>query len=180
MLCEWPIYAWQLQACSPMGNAVKRGINYRFNPMEVIRFVQNHMFTAPFIIGVADNIGYYTEMEGYLRGNLSGHGVFPGCRAGLNVIGIDSVGNVRGCESMYDEYFIEGNLREKSLREIWESPDAFKYNRLFRREMLTGKCGRCKYGFFCAGGCRSYNFFVHNKLYESPLCAGGKMAPEGE
>lgn len=69
---------------------------------------------------------------------------------------------------MYDEQFNEGNLREKSLREIWESPDAFAYNRKFSRDMLTRKCGECQYGKYCAGGCRSYNFFVHGKLYESP------------
>lgn len=123
---------------------------------------------APFSMGVVDNIGYFTDMEGFLRGNLSGKAIFSGCRAGLTSIGIDSVGNVRSCESMYDEQFNEGNLREKSLREIWESSDAFAYNRKFSRDMLTRKCGECQYGKYCAGGCRSYNFFVHAKLYESP------------
>ena len=76
-----------------------------------------------------------------------------------------------GCESMYDDRFNEGNLREKSLREIWENPDGFAYNRKFKRSMLTGPCADCKHGAYCAGGCRSYNFFVHGKLYEAPRCA---------
>lgn len=164
------IFAWQLQACSPMGNAAKQGMNYRFDSRMAIDFVKKHLYDAPFLIGVADNIGYYTEEEGYIRGNASGFAFYNGCSAGISSIGIDSVGNVRGCESMYDERFNEGNLRNQTLREIWESPDAFSYNRKFRKEWMTGKCGTCEYGSYCAGGCRSYNYFVHGKLYEAPFC----------
>ena len=172
MLCCWGIQIWQLQACSPMGNA-KDGIPCVFDHAKVIRFVESHMFEAPFAMGIADNIGYYTEAEGFLRGNLSGQALFTGCSAGLTAIGIDSAGNVRGCESMYDEDFIEGNLRQKTLREIWEGPNSFRYNRGFTPELLTGKCANCDKGAFCAGGCRGYNYFVHGMLYEAPFCAKG-------
>ena len=169
ILCTKPISAWQLQACSPMGNAAKSGIDYRFDFNEVISFVKENMDEAPFCMGIADNIGYYTESEGTLRGNSDSF--FKGCKAGLSSIGIDSVGNVRGCESMYDEAFIEGNVRERSLRDIWDDPKAFSYNRSFALSKLTGACGKCEYGKYCAGGCRSYNFFVQGKIYESPACA---------
>lgn len=169
-MVHWPIKAWQLQACSPMGNAAKRGIEYRFDPYVVMNFVARHLEEAPFLLGIADNIGYYNEDEGRLRGNKSGRAKFAGCSAGLTTIGIDSVGNVRGCESMYDDCFIEGNLREKSLIEIWQSPSAFKYNRKFKKDWLTGQCADCQYGEYCAGGCRSYNYFVHRKLFESAMC----------
>ncbi len=172
-LREKDIFAWQIQACSPMGNAAG-GPDWRFDHAKVLEFVASRMYDAPFSMGVADNIGYYTPDEGSLRGNLSGRAVFRGCRAGLSAVGVDSVGNVRGCESMYDERFIEGNLREKSLRELWEAPGAFAYNRSFRKELLTGKCARCAVGEFCAGGCRSYNFFTHGKPYESLCCARGE------
>ena len=165
------LYAWQLQACSPMGNAAEMGDLYRFDFRKAIDFVYRHQDSAPFSIGIADNIGYYTGQEGSLRGNKGG--VFSGCSAGLTSIGIDSVGNVKGCEALYDERFSEGNLREKTLREIWESPDSFAYNRHFWKEMLTGKCKTCEHGHICAGGCRSYNYFVHGKMYESPFCAKG-------
>lgn len=72
---------------------------------------------------------------------------------------------------MYDERFIEGNLRQRRLRDIWEDPEAFAYNRRFTPELLTGDCARCRMGPWCAGGCRSYNYFVHGKLYEAPVCA---------
>ena len=171
ILYDYPIYAWQLQACSPMGNAAKGGIDYRFSFRQVIDFVENHRRNAPFALGIADNIGYYTETEGSLRGIQSRYVPYTGCRAGLTTLGIDSAGNVRGCESMYDERFNEGNLRERSLKDIWEDPDAFAYNRKFTKDSLTGACASCKEAWHCAGGCRSYNYFVHGKLYENPACA---------
>ena len=162
------ISAWQIQACSPMGNA-EEGFDYRFDVEKVIDFVEKYREISPFPMGIADNIGYYTPGEGGLRGGENAP--FTGCRAGLTAIGIDSVGSVRGCESMYDDVFIEGNLRERSLRSIWEDPDAFAYNRKFTPAMLTGKCADCAMGAYCAGGCRSYAYFVHGKMYEAPFCA---------
>lgn len=167
MLETTPIFAWQLQACSPMGNAKDGGPDHEFDHGAVIDFVLRHEGSAPFLLGTADNIGYYTEGEERTRGG----GCFTGCRAGLTSIGIDSVGNVRGCESMYDSAFTEGNLRERSLKSIWEDPEAFAYNRKFNKSLLTGRCASCEMGGRCAGGCRSYNYFVHGKLYESKYCA---------
>lgn len=188
ILKEKDIYAWQLQACSPMGNAADSGIEKGASPGEgisageclsteidfkaVIRFVEKHLENPGFAIGIADNIGYYTGKEGYLRGNPRGRGMFLGCRAGLTNIGIDSVGNVRGCESMYDDAFIEGNLREKTLSEIWNDPEAFSYNRKFTPDRLTGKCAECEFAGWCAGGCRSYNYFSNGgRMFESRRCA---------
>lgn len=176
----YPIFAWQIQACSPMGNAANGGIDYRFDFKTVIDFVSNRIRQAPFYIGLADSIGYFTADEGSLRGNLSGAAVFRGCRAGIESIGIDSIGNVRGCESMYDNRFIEGNLRQRSLREIWEDPDAFAYNRKMTWESLHGKCAECPDNWLCRGGCRSYNYFVHGDLYDSPFCARNQHGTQSE
>lgn len=171
-LRDYPIFAWQLQACSPMGNAAQNGVDVAFDAAAVLSFIRKTAETAPFHVGAADNIGYYTREEGFVRGlpNVS----FQGCAAGLTAIGIDSVGNVRGCESMYDPRFNEGNLRTRSLREIWDDPHAFAYNRAFRTDMLTGKCASCPHGAVCAGGCRSYNWFALGRLYENPLCPSNK------
>lgn len=169
-LKKYPIFAWQLQACSPMGNAKKNGVEVSFDAKYVIDFVVKNIKTAPFSMGCADNIGYYTENEPITRGRPGA--CFTGCGAGITSIGIDSVGNVRGCESMYDEHFIEGNLRQRSLADIWNDENAFAYNRKFNVSMLTGKCADCPVGMLCAGGCRSYNYFTNGKkLYENILCA---------
>lgn len=168
-LVKTDIFAWQLQACSPMGNVVDGMVSSKFDVKKVLDFVKKHYKKAPFRLGIADNIGYYTRNKGEVRVN-SGSAFFGGCAAGLSNIGIDSVGNVKGCESLYNESFIEGNLREKSLSEIWNDPNAFAYNRKFTKELLTGNCAKCKHGRICAGGCRSYNYFSSGKLYESAIC----------
>ena len=168
-LKKLPLFAWQIQACSPMGNANDNAVSVAFSAKEVLRFVAETAPSAPFRVGVADNIGYYTPEEGRLRGAPNAR--FEGCSAGLTTLGIDSVGNVRGCESMYDERFIEGNLRERSLADIWTEQSAFAYNRNFTTELLTGACEACKHGEVCAAGCRSYNYFTTGRLYENCLCA---------
>ena len=115
-LKDCPIFAWQLQACSPMGNAKKNALDVKFDAGYVISFVAGIVKDAPFSVGCADNIGYFTQDETLIRGR---HGAcFGGCGAGIDSIGIDSVGNVRGCESMYDERFNEGNLRQRTLEDI--------------------------------------------------------------
>lgn len=175
ILTGYPIFAWQLQACSPMGNAKKNGIDTRIDAGYIMNFVDSHADYAPFVLGIADNIGYYSPAEGRLRGRRDKNSRFTGCGAGLTSIGIDSIGNVRGCESMYDPRFIEGNLRERSLRDIWEDADAFSYNRKFTPDMLKGGCARCRYGDVCAAGCRSYNYFTNSgNLYENVLCPRAK------
>ena len=155
-----------------MGNARKNGLDVRFDAGFVTDFVASVAPDAPFSVGVADNIGYFGPHEGKIRGRNRPDSYFDGCGAGLTSVGIDSVGNVRGCESMYDERFIEGNLRERSLRDIWEDENAFSYNRRFDPSLLTGSCAKCPHGSVCAGGCRSYNYFSNaGRLYENPLCS---------
>ena len=164
------IAAWQIQACSPMGNARKNGVDVAFDASKVIAFAADLARSAPFPVGTADNIGYFTPEEPILRGRYGA--CFDGCSAGLTTLGIDSAGNVRGCESMYDDRFIEGNLREHPLADIWNDPDAFAYNRKFRKKMLTDKCRKCRMGDVCRGGCRSYNYFTNGgDLYGNVLCA---------
>ena len=170
-LLRLPIFSWQIQACIPMGNAKDR-ILYGFDFNNVIGFVSQNLDSSPFNMGVADNIGYFANKEGSIRGVKNGITVFRGCRAGLTSIGIDSCGNVKGCEALYDDVFIEGNLREVSLSSIWNNPKSFVYNRSFSINQLEGKCASCEYGQICKGGCRAYNYFTNNhNLYNSPNCA---------
>lgn len=168
-LLEYPIFAWQLQACSPMGNAKRNGVDVSFDTNYVLDFVKKHRGKQHFYIAAADNIGYFTPDEPFTRA-LTG-AVFGGCSAGLTTLGIDSEGNVRGCESLYDPRFNEGNLRARSLIDIWTDPDAFAYNRKFTPDMLSGECAACPHGKICAGGCRSYNWFTTGNLYSHPQCA---------
>ena len=168
-LLRYPIFAWQIQACAPMGNAEKNKVDVRFDFRQALAFIQAHQGTQPFYICAADNIGYYSPEEHSVR--IFRGASFQGCGAGIVGIGIDSAGNVRGCESLYDPRFNEGNLRERSLLDIWTDPDAFAYNRRFSPDDLTGTCRLCPHGAVCRGGCRSYNWFTTGDLMQSPYCA---------
>lgn len=148
------IDAWQIQCCSPFGNATDKQylVPTKEDLKKICEFVARENEMTDFQIAIADNIGYHTDLEHLIRGNVQLG--YSGCNAGITTIGIDSVGNVRGCESLYDDKFIEGNLLEMSLYDIWTASNSFAYNRKFCKKMLKGKCAECDVWYKCAAGCR--------------------------
>ena len=173
---ELNICVWQLQIAAPMG----RCANYRnalLNPQKmdaIVEFIsrKRQLDRWPIVLA-SDNIGYYSKLDENLRSvDLKQPSCFTGCAAGLFNIGIDSVGNVRGCESLYSEEFIEGNLRQESLETIWNREGAFTYNRQFYFSMLHGKCKNCDKGYICAGGCRQLSYFSSKDghFYDNIYC----------
>lgn len=95
----------------------------------------------------SDVTGYMSDLA------MAVSGRWYGCQAGMKVLGIGSDGTVRGCLSQQLNKYIEGNVRERSIIDIWNDPNAFKYNRHFDCSMLTGYCKDCLYGAICKGGC---------------------------
>ena len=93
-----------------------------------------------------------------------------GCSAGISTIGIESDGSIKGCLSMQEDSYIEGNIREKSLKEIWTNPEGFKYNRRFDLSELKGICEGCKYGALCRGGCSEKAKSYTGELHHQPFC----------
>lgn len=160
---------WQIQACTPFGNAAfaRELVPTVDDLREVVRLVAE-LSCSDLPILAADNIGYFTPEESHIRGRRGMR--FGGCSAGLSMAGIDSTGNVRGCEALYDSRFIEGNLRDLPLDEIWGNPNAFAYNRAFTLEKLTGICSTCEVRGRCAGGCRSMNWACHGDTNGSVTC----------
>jgi radical SAM protein with 4Fe4S-binding SPASM domain len=92
-----------------------------------------------------------------------------GCYAGKKVLGIRSNGDVLGCETLPDK-FIEGNVRKKSLKDIWNDPKAFSYNRNFKISDLNGFCKNCKHGRTCKGGCMTRSYSMTNQAHNDPYC----------
>jgi len=124
----------------------------------------------------ADNVGYFGDTEEELREAGTRVSFWVGCRAGLEVVGIESHGDVKGCLSLPSGLngradFVEGNLRKQRLPEIWNNPDAFAYNRKFRKEDLRGACQECDFGEVCRGGC-TWTSVAHNgHPHDFPHCA---------
>ena len=167
-LAEHGVSSWQLQLGNPTGNmADHREMVLR--PEDVLDIVPRvaalRQMPGPPRIFVGDNIGYYGEYEQILRDQGRVVPFWVGCRAGCTVMGIESNGNIKGCLSLPSEVngvdrFVEGNIRERPLREIWEDPNAFAYNRQFKVEQLQGFCRTCDYADICRGGC-SWTSFSH-------------------
>ncbi len=89
-----------------------------------------------------------------------------GCLAGQLICLIDVDGNVLPCS-----YFplSAGNVREKSLEEIWNNSSLFKELRDF--SSYKGSCGACEYIRIC-GGCRARAYAVSGDyLAEEPFCS---------
>ena len=111
-----------------------------------------------------DDFGYFS-MSPKLRFT---HQVFAGCPAGTRVLGIRSNGDVLGCLSLGDE-FVEANLRDVPLEEIWTSG---KYFTRFREKAkhLTGHCAKCAFAERCKAGCSAQAISATGTLGENLFC----------
>ncbi|MBU3897215.1 MAG: radical SAM protein [Nanoarchaeota archaeon] len=89
---------------------------------------------------------------------------FAGCKAGRRICAISADGNLIPCPCMDLPVFYEGNIRERSLKDIWEN--GFK---LFR-EPPRG-CEQCKKYNSCMGGCRILAYgYTHKTNGMDPTC----------
>jgi radical SAM protein with 4Fe4S-binding SPASM domain len=171
-LADNGVTVWQIQIAAPMGNMTGEK-QFLMDPVKVpyvTKFIREKREDQKMRIYAGDDVGYFDEHEMYLRNRPGTISAWGGCQAGLSVVGIDSVGNVKGCESLYSDYFIEGNLRRESLAEIWTKPGNFSYNRQFDMSQLTGQCAGCDKAKTCRGGCRGSCYFTTDMLYENPYC----------
>ena len=172
LLLDRGVKIWQLQLANPMGNLSghKELLITLENIAKLTAFIREKREENRIRLFTGDNIGYYDQHEPYIRGMPGNINYWSGCQAGLTVVGIDSIGNVKGCESLYDDYFIEGNLRQETLRDIWHKEGNFAYNRNFTPELLGGKCKTCDMGVFCRAGCRGACFFTKGHAFENACC----------
>jgi radical SAM protein with 4Fe4S-binding SPASM domain len=89
-----------------------------------------------------------------------------GCLAGQAVCFVSHEGDVFPCGYLPMR---AGSIREKRLKEIWETSTAFKEFR--GMEQLAGKCGFCEYRSACAG-CRARALGHTGNVWEAdPYCA---------
>lgn len=96
-------------------------------------------------------------------------GPWKGCYAGMNVLGIQSDGGIKGCLTLPDE-FIEGNVKDVNVVDLWNGENSFRYNRNFRKENLNGSCRVCKYGSSCRGGCLASSISFTGGINGDPYC----------
>ena len=74
--------------------------------------------------------------------------------------------------------FVEGNIREESLADIWYKPGAFAYNREWSIDDLEGFCKTCRHVMRCRGGCRG-KMVASGGGVENTMCVHRIACEEG-
>ena len=116
-----------------------------------------------------NNLGYYGPFEALLRGNLPG-GRRGSCGAGRAIIGIESNGSLKACPSLPSEAYVGGNVRDSSLRDVWERAEPLRFTRNDRRSELWGHCATCYYADDCLGGCSWTAHSLFGRRGNNPFC----------
>jgi radical SAM protein with 4Fe4S-binding SPASM domain len=162
---ERGIYGWQIQLAMPFGR-MKENQNLLLSEEEfwqVCLMVQRIRKILPEVrIAAADCFAW--APAGTVR-----EGRWEGCSAGLESLGIDALGNVRGCLSMTGCQ-PEGNIRQRSIAEIWRDETLFRYNRDFNAENTSAYCRQCPKIMRCRGGCNSQSYSMTEKLQQGVYC----------
>jgi radical SAM protein with 4Fe4S-binding SPASM domain len=175
------IQSWQVQLTVPMGRAADRP-EWILEPeaiVDVIRTLAEIQVEAmsepptdlPFNIVCGNNLGYFGPHEAVLRSRPGGsieH--WGGCKAGINVIGIESDGTIKGCPSLPTAPYKGGNVRDVSLEAIWEHAEALRFTRDRSLDELWGFCKTCYYADTCRGGCSWMTHCALGKRGNNPFC----------
>lgn len=159
--------AWQIQPAFPFGRLSKDQILTKEEFYTAAMFIATtrakHSFKEMPIAG-ADPFGYFSKELPNI-----GLGPWKGCGAGISHVDIRSNGDMIGCLALPNEY-VEGNIRQNSIKEIWVNPDSFAYNRKFKKQNLTNECIGCKYGKVCKGGCTMFSLSLTGEPHGDPYC----------
>lgn len=175
------VKSWQVQLTVPMGRAADRP-DWILEPWRVVEVIdtlaaiqlaaaERHRDGIPFNVCCGNNLGYYGPHEATLRsrpgGKLSHWG---GCQAGVNAIGIESDGTVKGCPSLPTAPYDGGSVRDVSLAEIWDSSERVRFARDRDQSELWGFCRTCYYADTCRAGCSWTTHCTLGKRGNNPFC----------
>ena len=106
--------------------------------------------------------------------------VLPGTCAFAQTCGGNSViehnGDVYPCDHFVYPKYLLGNIKDKSLREMMQSPQQFRFG-LEKRNSLPSRCLACRYGHICHGECPKHRFnrTENGDTGLSSLCSGYYM-----
>ena len=172
------VRAWQVQLTVPMGRAADQP-DWIVQPWMILDIVERLADIQrdavrrelPFEVFAGNNIGYFGPHEAILRsrpGKAATH--WNGCRAGMQVLGIEADGVVKGCPSLPTAPYAGGNVKELSLQQIWEHSEVIAFARDRSLDELWGRCRDCYYAQTCRAGC---SFTAHSTLGRrgnNPFC----------
>ncbi|MBX3183115.1 MAG: radical SAM protein [Polyangiaceae bacterium] len=170
------ITAWQVQLTAPLGRAADR-TELILQPWELLDLMprvaalKRRAYAQGILLLPGNNLGYFGEEEALLRSTLpNGRDHFSGCQAGRYVLGVESNGAVKGCPSLQTAAYVGGNLRQRSLRALWESTPELASMRSRTVEALWGFCRSCDFAATCLGGCSFTAHALLGRPGNNPYC----------
>lgn len=164
------VKSWQVQITGPMGRAADEP-DWLLQPEDMLSLVPRLAAVAEKAkayrchVEASNNLGYFGPFEHILR---QAH--WQGCTAGKYVLGIEANGDVKGCPSLPSGPYVGANLREFTLREIWEDTAELRFARERGTEELWGFCKTCYYADICKGGCSWTSHTLLGKRGNMPYC----------
>lgn len=182
-LVERGVQAWKCQVTVPMGRAADRP-DWILEPWQIVvaidtlaalqkRALEEAKTSGkrPLAIYPGNTLGYFGPHELMLRSRPGGHEThWIGCRAGINVISVESDGTVKGCPSLPTAPYAAGNVTELKLEDIWQQSDTIRFARDRGTEELWGRCKTCYYADTCRGGCSWMAHCSLGRRGNNPFC----------
>ncbi|MES1207444.1 MAG: radical SAM protein [Pseudomonadota bacterium] len=166
--------AWQVQLTAAMGRAADQPdlLPQPFDLLELFPMLaqlKGRCDEAGVRLWPGNNLGYFGPYESVLRGTMPlGH--MASCGAGRSTLGIEANGAIKGCPSLQTNPWTGGNIRDASLRDIWERAAPLRYTRDRTVDELWGYCRTCYYADTCRAGCTWTAFSLFGKPGNNPLC----------
>ncbi len=170
LLMDAGVGGWQVQITGPMGRAADRA-DWLLQPYQMLELVPRLGAIAEagrprgFFVQVANNLGYFGPWEHILR-----PAPWQGCGAGIGVLGIESNGDIKGCPSLPSAPYVGGNIRERTLADIWANSERLAFARERGTEELWGHCADCYYAPHCKGGCSWTSHTLLGRRGNMPYC----------
>ena len=158
--------AWQIQMATPFGRLERKNVLSPEEYYSVAMFIAStsKLYGKEVFVAGAHDMGYFSDILPELQVKD-----WQGCQAGISVLGIQSNGTILGCLAMGDD-FIEGNVRERSLQEIWYDESSFAYTRHYKKEDIKAHCKTCVFKERCGGGCSAVSHSMTGHLHQDPYC----------
>jgi len=132
------IYGWQIQLAMPFG---------RMRENTELLLTEEEFWQACIMVEKIRKILSFAKIAAadcfaWAPAGRIRQGRWCGCSGGLESVGIDALGNLRGCLSMTG-CEPEGNIRERSITQIWQDTNLFSYNRNFNPQNTSLSCQEC-------------------------------------
>lgn len=167
--------AWQLQLTVPMGNAADND-DMLLQPAELLELypmlgeLAQRSQEDGISLQAGNNVGYYGPYARLLRGRGRAERLWTGCKAGINTLGLEADGAIKGCPSLPTKPYTGGNIREHSLEEVVYNAPELTFNEDGGTDHLWGFCKGCDYAALCRGGCSWTSHVFFDKRGNNPYC----------